>query len=104
VVEEDKPRFPWVIFCGNCEIQTPNFHTADEAVKYWNTRLSEAILRARVTATEEVYCNLIAKISKWGYKSAGQTLPGEINDAIFEADLRLADIQHGATAPPPSML
>ncbi len=55
-------------------------------------RVKSERLRAALNQHIEAVSDLLSKISAWGYRSAGQTLPGAISDAIFEYDLINADV------------
>jgi beta-galactosidase GanA len=44
-------------------------------------------LRSVLEREREAANNLLSKLSSWGYKTAGQTLPSEIGQAIFEFEM-----------------
>jgi hypothetical protein len=53
-------------------------------------------LRSVLEREREAANNLLSKLSAWGYKTAGQTLPSEIGQAIFEFEMERVGSQRDA--------
>lgn len=83
---------------GKAVYYTEDADNLENAIKLWNTRpIEDALhnenkaLRQKLEIQVNAVATLITKIAKWGSKSAGQTLPFEIRDAIVEYEMRYDD-------------
>jgi hypothetical protein len=73
--------------CGNNDWSSCDCFVPDYVVKIIELQQEVERLRGILSAEINAANNLLASISKWGYGTAGQSLPTQLSDAVLTFEM-----------------